>query len=151
MADGPIPFEIVDLVEERLRDRLAGFEMRDGSIADVPVLRTESVDRLDRNQPLQVSVISAGFQVDEQTSRQVAVQESVVCVVAVRDPSTQIGGAAAMAESGPLLLAVFAALFHWSPDDRYEPLTMIDAVGAQHEAGFGYYPIAFQTRYVLGA
>lgn len=151
MADGPIPFEIVDLVEDRLRERLAGFEMLDGTVTDVPILRVESVERLDRNQPLQVSVISAGFQIDEQTSRQVAVQESVVCVVAVRDPSTQIGGAGAMRESGPLLLAVFSSLFRWSPDDRYEPLTMIDATGAQHEAGFGYYPIAFQTRYVLGA
>ena len=150
MAD-PVPFESVDLVETRLRETLAGFEMRDGTVRDVPILRTESVDRLDRNEPLQVSVISAGFQVDEQTSRQVALQESVVCVVAVRDPSTQIGGAAAMSEAGPLLTAVFRALFHWSPDDRYEPMTMIDAVGSQHEAGFGYFPVAFQTRYVLGA
>ena len=151
MSDGPSPFEIVDLIEERLRERLAGFEMSDGTISDVPILRTESVERMNRNEPLQVSVISAGFQVDEQTSRQVALQESVVCVVAVRDPSTQIGGAGAMRESGPLLRAVFSSLFHWSPNDCYEPLTMIDATGSQHEAGFGYYPIAFQTRYVLGA
>lgn len=144
-------YGVLDLVEERLRERLLGHERPDGSTLDVPVLRTDTIEKLDKNVPLQVSVMSAGFQVDEQTSRKVAVSEQIVCIVAARDPRTQREGSAAMEMAGPLLKAVFDALFAWSPHDGYEKFTLIDTSGQQHEAGFGLFPIAFQTRYVLGA
>jgi len=142
----PVVYAIPDLIQARLEALLPTLY----TTATVPVLRAATVETLPKNVPLAVVVVPAGLEVDEQRRNQVAVAEAVAIVVQVRNPSAQLTGTAAMTEAGPLLAACVGALLGWTPDgDAYEPLSMIAAPGPEFGAGFGFYPIAFQTRYVL--
>jgi len=145
-VSGPTVYAIPDLIQARLEAKLPS--LCPG--LTIQVLRAATIESLPKNVPLAVVVVPAGLEVDEQRRYQVAVAESVAVVVQVRNPSTQLTGAASMAEAGPVLAACVGSLLGWTPDsDSYEPLSMIAAPGPEFGAGFGFYPIAFQTRYVL--
>lgn len=142
----PLVYAIGDAIQARLVAELPTLY----PTATVPVLRAATIETLPKNVPLAVVVVPAGLEIDEQRRNQVAVAEAVAVVVQVRNPSAQLTGTAAMNEAGPLLSACIRALLGWTPDgDAYEPLSMIAAPGPEFGAGFGFYPIAFQTRYVL--
>lgn len=140
-------YAISDLIVTRLEAALP--DLLESS-ETVPVLRAASIQKLPRNVPLAVVVVPAGIAIDGQRKGQAAIAESVAVVIQVRNPSDQLTGAAALAEAGLLGNACVGALLGWTPDSAsYEALTMIEAPGPEFEAGFGYYPIAFQTRYIL--
>lgn len=142
----PVVYAIPDLAKERLIERLSATD----DYATTPVLRASSIETLPRNIPLAVVVVPAGLDVDEQRRGQVALAEAFAVVAQVRNPSSQLTGEAVLASAGLLLAQCVAALLGWTPDaDAYEPLIMIPAPAPEYGAGFGYYPIAFQTRYVL--
>ena len=142
----PVVYAIPDLAMLRLQTLLP--TLYTDSV--IPVLRAATIDSLPKNVPLAVVIVPAGLEVDEQRRNQVAVAEAFAVVVQVRNPAAQLTGTAAMTEAGPLLVACVNALLGWTPDgDAYEPLVMIAAPGPEFGAGFGFYPIAFQTRYVL--
>ncbi len=142
----PIVYAIPELVRARLEARLSTH----AEYGQVPVLRAANIETLPRNIPLAVVVVPAGLDVDEQRRSQVAMAEAFAVVAQVRNASTQLTGEAVLAEAGLLLVECVKALLGWTPDpDAYEPLTMIAAPAPEYGAGFGYYPIAFQTRYIL--
>lgn len=143
----PVVYAIPDLVKARLETVLQTVE----AYASVPVLRAANMTALPRNVPLAVVVVPAGLEVDEQRRGQVCLSEAVAVVAQVRNPTDQLTGEAALNDAGPLLATCVGALLGWTPDDAYEPLQMMAAPGPEYGAGFGYYPIAFHTRYVLGA
>jgi len=143
----PVIYEMPDLIQERLVAMLPTLHDSDYTI---PVWRASSIEQMPKNSMLAVVVIPVGLDVSEQRRSQVAIAESVIVVVQVRNPSSQLAGISVLQEAGPLLAACVNALLGWTPDgDAYEPLTMTSAPSPEFEAGFGYYPLAFQTRYVL--
>lgn len=138
-----VPYAVIDLVERRLHQKLQD----EGS--DVVVLRADSMERMPRNVPRALIVIPSGLRVDEQTRRQVAIAEEFVVVVAVRNASTQTTGEASQEDAGPLLSLVVSALLGWEPDEPYAPVSMTTSPSPDHEGGYGYYPLAFETIYIL--
>jgi len=145
-----MPNPVVYAISDLARDRLSDWIGASAGYSSVPVLRAANIDTLPKNVPLAVVVVPAGLDVDEQRKGQVALAESFAVVVQVRNPSTQLTGEAVLGEAGPLLAECVMALLGWTPDsEAYESLIMIAAPAPEYGAGFGYYPIAFQTRYVL--
>lgn len=143
----PVIYAMPDLIQDRLEAMLPTLHESEGTI---PVWRASSVEQMPKNAVMAVVVIPVGLEVSEQRRNQVAIAESIIVVVQVRNPSSQRAGITVLQEAGPLLAACVTALLGWSPDgDAYEPLTMVSAPSPEFEAGFGYYPLAFQTRYVL--
>lgn len=141
----PVVYAMPDLANERLTAWLPAH-----GYADLPVLQAANLHLLPKNVPLAVVVVPAGIEVNEQRRGQVAIAEAFVVVAQCRNPTSQRTAEAVLEEVGPLLVTCVAALLGWTPDaDAYEPLTMIAAPAPEYEAGFGFYPIAFQTRYVL--
>ena len=97
-----------------------------------------------------IIVIPNGIRVDEQRHRQAAITEEVVVVAAVRNASTQLTGEASQEEAGPVLNLIVESLLGWIPGDPYSYLTMAaSSPPPDHESGYGYYPLAFETTYVL--
>lgn len=142
----PIVYAIPDLIQDRLETLLPTLYE---SELTIPVWRAASVEQMPRNTIMAVVVIPVGIEVSEQRRGQVAIAEAVIVVVQVRNPSSQLAGVTVLQNAGPLLEACVQALLGWTPGEAYEPLTMTSAPSPEFEAGFGYYPLAFQTRYVL--
>lgn len=143
---GPVVYALPDLVKTRLEESLPTLY----TTSTIPVLRASSLEQLPRNVAMAIVVIPVGIEVSEQRRNQVAIAESVVVVVQVRNPSSQLAGISVLQDAGPLLAACVRSLLGWTPDsEAYEALTMIAAPNPEFEAGFGYYPLAFETRYIL--
>ena len=143
----PVVYALPDLIQDRLEAILPTLYDSDFT---VPVWRAASIEQMPRNTTMAVVVIPVGLEVSEQRRNQVAIAEAVIVVVQVRNPASQLAGISVLQDAGPLLSACIQALLGWTPDvDAYESLTMTSAPNPEFEAGFGYYPLAFQTRYVL--
>lgn len=79
-------------------------------------------------------------------------EEDWIVVVMVK--SARRGGNApeALRESaGSLMLDVFQALAGWVPAPRIDALTPIDPPAMAINGGFGYFPLAFRTGYIVSA
>ena len=134
------PYSLERLIEERLKQELSD---------SVLVLRAANIQGIPRQYSQSVYVIPQALQVNEQRRGQVALAESVYVVAVIRNASTQLSSADSMDDAGPLMTSIVQALLGWVPADGYESLEMSNAPVPEFEAGFGYYPLAFTTRYIL--
>lgn len=85
---------------------------------------------------------------DAATGRVAVVQQEWMCVVVVRNSTTQKTGSAARADAGPICDAVLSALLGWpdtAPADTRLRLVR-GPMPAWTPGGFGYYPLAFTRR-----
>lgn len=82
-----------------------------------------------------------------QGSAQVVVQTWLV-VVAVRSARDTRGGSGAREEAGALMTRVIQALSGWMPGPEFRPMQRVNAPRPGFNAGFGYFPLAFETRFV---
>ncbi|MDP2783300.1 MAG: hypothetical protein Q8O38_01710 [Sulfurimicrobium sp.] len=82
-----------------------------------------------------------------QGSTQMVVQTWWV-VVAVRSARDTRGGSGAREEAGTLLGGVIQALSGWNPGNGFQPLQRVNTIKPGFNAGFGYFPLAFETRFV---
>lgn len=139
--DYPAPYQLEKLVYDRLITSLADLNLLIGTANEIGTMPKQF--------PQAVFVMPHQLEVSEQRRNQVAFRESVLVVGVMRNPSTQITGEAAREDISPVLVRVIGALLGWVPESSFEPLAMTNAPNAEHDAGFGYYPLAFETRYVL--
>jgi len=82
-----------------------------------------------------------------QGSAQMVAQTWMV-VVAVRTARDTRGGSDAREEAGPLITGVIRALSGWMPGPGFIPMRRVNAPKPGFNAGFGYFPLAFETRFV---
>ncbi len=146
-----LPYAVVDAIVARLEARLAAAIVLDATTwTGTMIVRADSIGRMPRNIPRAIIVIPNGIRVDEQRHRQAAITEEVVVVAAVRNASTQLTGEASQEAAGPVLNLIVESLLGWIPGDPYSYLTMAaSSPPPDHESGYGYYPLAFETTYVL--
>lgn len=82
-----------------------------------------------------------------QGTAQVVLQTWLV-VVAVRSARDTRGGAGSREEAGPLIAAVIKALSGWQPAPEFRPLGRVNAPRPGFNAGFAYFPLAFEARFI---
>lgn len=92
-----------------------------------------------------VHVVFGGFESVSAAQGIADVVERWLTVVVVRNVRAAAAGADARADAGSLLDAVFAALAGWQPAG-YPPLLPVTPPQAGYDAGFGYFPLAWQVR-----
>ncbi len=141
-----IPYAITDLIIQRLQAML---DSNSVTLSDVLILRADSLDRMPRNVPRAIIVIPNGIRPDEQRRYDAAITEETIVVVATRNASTQLTGEGSRNDAGPLLQLVVQSLLGWMPGEPYSYMTMAMSPSPDHESGYGYYPLAFETTYVL--
>lgn len=137
----PAPYQLEKLVYQRLMTELFDLNLLIGTASEIGTMPKQF--------PQAVFVIPQQLEISEQRRNQVALRESVMVVGVQRNAATQITGEASREEISPILVRVIGALLGWVPGSGYEALIMVNAANSEHEAGFGYYPLAFETRYVL--
>lgn len=135
-----VPYALEPLIENRLRSQVDSSWL---------ILRAASIQGMPRQYNHSIYVIPGELEVHEQRRNQVALKESVTVVTVVRNATSQVTGEHARFEAGPVLVAVIASLLGWVPGDGYEALKMENATNPEFEAGFGFYPLVFSTRYVV--
>lgn len=67
-------------------------------------------------------------------------------VVAVRNVQDVANGEAAVNEAGATVTGVLKALSGWTPSAEHGPLRRATAARLAYQAGFGWVPLAFDTR-----
>ena len=146
-----LPYAVADAISARLQSSLDAKLLLDATTwTGIAIVRADSIGRMPRNIPRAIIVIPNGVRVDEQRHRQAAITEEVVIVAAVRDASTQLTGEASQEAAGPVLNLIVESLLGWIPGDPYSYLTLAaSSPPPDHESGYGYYPLAFETTYVL--
>lgn len=146
-----LPYAVLDAISARLQSSLDAKLLLDATTwAGTAIVRADSIGRMPRNIPRAIIVIPNGVRVDEQRHRQAAITEEVVIVAAIRDASTQLTGEASQEAAGPVLNLIVESLLGWIPGDPYSYLTLAaSSPPPDHESGYGYYPLAFETTYVL--
>lgn len=82
-----------------------------------------------------------------QGAAQMVVQTWLV-VIAVYSARDTGGGAGSREEAGPLISAVLDALSGWAPGNGFRPLTRVNAPRPGFNAGYAYFPLAFEARMV---
>lgn len=82
-----------------------------------------------------------------QGTAQVVVQSWLV-VVAVRNARDTRGGTDARAEAGVLLTDTIKALSGWQAAPEFRPMVRVNAPRPGFNAGFAYFPLAFEARFV---
>ena len=80
---------------------------------------------------------------------QMVVQTWLV-VVAVRNVRDTVGGGAAREEAGLLITLTLKALSGWAAPG-YRPLVRVNAPRPGFNAGYAYFPLAFEARMITGA
>lgn len=116
----------------------------------VPGLKVLAAPDLDgiqaASQPVPaVHVVFGGFDRLEATGGLIEVVETWYTVAVVRNSRAAAQGAAARADAGGLMDAVFAALNGWTPAG-YRPLVPATPPQGGYDAGFGYFPLAWRAR-----
>jgi hypothetical protein len=144
-----IPYGVVNLIESRLQAQLDAAILNDPVFDGVVIVRADSIERMPRNIPRALILVPNGITPDEQRRYQAVMTEQVIVVVASRNASTQLTGEASQEQAGPLLNLVVQALLGWVPGEPYSYLAMAPSPPPDHESGYGYYPLAFETTYVL--
>lgn len=148
----PIIYAIPDLSINRLIEVLSSDDDYGPMIVDktLIVTRASDIKSIPKNISKAIVVIPVGLEPTEQRRCQVALTEAIAVVAQVRNSSDQLVGKASMDEAGKLLGICLKALLGWTPDPlAYSPLEMVPSPAPEFEAGFGYYPIAFETQYIL--
>lgn len=135
-----VPYALEALIEQRLSLKL------DNSLL---ILRAANIQGMSRQHNYSVHIIPNEIEVHEQRRGQVALNETVFVVVVVRNPGSQLTGVDSRLEAGPTLALIIQALLGWVPNEDCEPLRMANAPSPEFDAGFGFYPLAFSTRYVI--
>jgi len=135
------PYQLEKMVYDRLITQLADLNLLIGTANEIGTMPKQF--------PRAVFVIPAQLEISEQRRNQVALRESVNVVSVARNAATQLTGDASREDISPVLVRVINCLLGWIPESGYEALTMVNAPNAEHDAGFGYYPLAFETRYVI--
>lgn len=82
-----------------------------------------------------------------QGSAQVVVQSWLV-VILVRNLRDALGGSAARSDAGLLLTDTIQALSGWQAAPEFRPLVRVNAPRPAFNAGFGYFPLAFEARFI---
>ena len=134
------PYALEGLIETRLQSQLSDALL---------ILRAASIQGMPRQFNYSVHIIPNEIEIDEQRRNQVALSETVYVVTVVRHAGSQSTGVDSRLEAGPILVQIIQALLGWTPDEACEPLRMTNAPSPEFDAGFGFYPLAFKTRYVL--
>lgn len=135
-----VPYALEGLIEQRLLTKL------DSSLL---IQRAASIQGMSRQYNYSVHIIPNEIEVHEQRRGQVALNETVFVVVVVRNPGSQLTGTDSRLEAGPIMVSIVRSLLGWVPSVDCEPLRMTNAPSPEFDAGFGFYPLAFSTRYVL--
>ncbi len=78
------------------------------------------------------------------------VAQTWLVVVAVRNVRDTKGGAAAREDAGPLISKTLAALSGWAAPG-FRPLRRVNAPRPGFNAGYGYFPLAFEAKLITGA
>lgn len=133
-----IPYSLEGLIIDRLETKIdpTWIVMRSSSLTKTPKQHNHSI-----------YVVPQELAVGHMRRGQVAIEESVLVVTAVRNASTQVTGEGS--RSGPMLVVIINALLGWIPDESCQPIEMTNAPSPEFDAGFGLYPLAFKTSYVL--
>jgi hypothetical protein len=134
------PYALERLIESYLTEKL------DSSIL---ILRAANLHGIPRQFNQSVYIIPQTLQVDEQRRGQVRLMETVYVVSVVRNAATQLSSADSRDDAGSLLSSIITNLLGWVPADGYERLEMGTGPVPEFDAGFGYYPLSFYSRYVL--
>jgi hypothetical protein len=113
------------------------------------IARAANIATMPRQFSYALYVIPQDLEIHHQKRYQVALRESVNVVIVVRNASSQLTGEDARFDAGPMLTAVIQSLLGWEPSEGYEALQMTSAPEPEFDAGFGFYPLAFSTRYIL--
>lgn len=92
-----------------------------------------------------VHVVFGGFERLESAGGLTEVVETWLTVAVVRNSRAAAQGAAARADAGTLLDAVFSALNGWTPAG-YRPLVPATPPAGGYDAGFGYFPLSWRVR-----
>lgn len=82
-----------------------------------------------------------------QGSTQMVVQTWWVVVVVFSARNT-LSGAGVREDAGTLISSVLEALSGWPPGQVFMPMQRVNAPSPEFNAGFGYFPLAFETRFV---
>ena len=135
-----IPYTFEALVADRLATVLP---------STVLLLRASDIQALPRQYSQAVYVMPYDLAPTKRRRGECMISESVTVVVATRNPSTQVTGEASRNEAGPLLKTIIEALLGWVPGEPYADVMLVNGPQPEHNAGFGYYPLAFETNYVL--
>lgn len=135
-----IPYALEGLIEIRLTSQLDDSWL---------ILRAASLQGMPRQHNHSIYVIPQELAINEQRRGQAALEESVTVVTVVRNSSSQLSGVDSRFEAGPMLAAIVESLLGWIPGEGYEALQMTNAPSPEFDAGFGFYPLAFRTRYIL--
>ena len=142
-----VPYALEALIETRLTANIATLNQNLDSA--LLILRAASIHGMPRQHNYSIYIIPQGLKVDEQRRGQVALTESVMVVTVIRNPATQISGTDVLYDVGQILVKIINLLLGWIPSVDCEALEMDHAPDPEFEAGFGFYPLAFKTRYVL--
>jgi len=135
-----IPYALEGLIEIRLTSQLDDSWL---------ILRAASLQGMPRQYNHSIYVIPQELEIAEQRRGQVALMETVTVVTVVRNAGSQISGIDSRFEAGPMLAEIVESLLGWVPGEGYEALQMASAPNPEFDAGFGFYPLAFRTRYIL--
>lgn len=134
------PYQLEVLIEQRLLSIL------DSSLL---IQRGASIQGMPRQYNHAIYVIPNEIEINEQRRGQVAVTETVFVVTVIRQAASQLTGTDARLEAGPILVSIVNALLGWIPDEGCEYLRLKNAPSPEFDAGLGFYPLAFETRYVI--
>ena len=135
-----VPYELESLIEARLKSLMDDTWL---------ILRAASIQGMPRQYNHSIYVIPQELEIAEQRRNQVALMETVTVVTVVRNAGSQLSGIDSRFEAGPMLTAIVESLLGWTPGEGYEALQMASASNPEFDAGFGFYPLAFRTRYIL--
>jgi hypothetical protein len=132
----PYPYALPELVSARLVAQAIG----------IPVLYAPDLASLVENSQLApaINLVPAGIAFVSQAAT-VSVRESIYVIACTRWVN-QISGQGARQGAGPYLLAATNALLNHQ-FSGYSPLQFAAPPNAQYIAGFGYYPLQFDTIY----
>ena len=97
-----------------------------------------------------VHVVFQRYGVTDTSPALTTVQQTWLLVVAVRNTRNARSGSGARESASEIIDAVLAAINHWRPAGA-KPMTLTNAPPAQFSAGFGYFPLAFNTAINLRA
>ena len=122
----------------------------ESALSDIPGIKVFTAQDIDavsargQHSPA-VHVVYAGPDVSERDGL-VEVVERWYTVVAVRNSADQVGGQKAREAAGPIMDAVWSALFGWSPADGIKALQPVSPPSPGWLNGFGFYPLAWNVR-----
>ncbi len=84
----------------------------------------------------------------QQGTRQQIKQRWVVALI-VRSAKDAASGGGVIESAGPLLDTLLKSLMGWKPGDTSTPLLRVGAPPPGYGAGYGFFPLAFETQIVI--